>query len=373
MKGLAVLISSLIATGLVRCVPPEDRMDFPLTRSLKGQLDFFHEFLVLWNVKKDKYVRILRSHTRSHKVERYYNGIEEDMEVFFTEAVELRALLMKPQEVIYQQIPEEYNDRLLKVFGEAFRAMLYTRDDLISLLDDVDMHLSDECLINDGKAAEILLDYGFPRETLTDSRVKDLKEKLTKILDEGSNLNRLAKIHSVGLTLRVPHTLGEKLAWLHSFSSAAVKNGDIEASLLRLVEHDTNGKEFVDAIKDLQTEDGVLHKVVIDRVCGDDFTANRRVKVSGFREAELERHLGMLKAMVKGLREEIIDAALQLKDGLKGNKKTGKCPFGFDSGDEKDRTDGVRCEPEVLVSEDGPLAKIEKFLHKQEDSLVLDR
>lgn len=366
MKALILALLPLIAAGFVGCMPPYDYPKvLPQPKDLLEQLDYIFEFSSLFFANQERYVDRIKSHFFFREVEELYSTFCEDLDVLVKDALEFRAFLIKHRAITGQEIPQEQRcDRLLQtaVIVSFVHSM---NSNLSSLLEDIEMHLLDECKITEKKAAVILESYGFPTELLNDVYVKDLKNRVKAFIAEGSPLDKITKAHGVGLTLRSPDGLGDRLLWLHEFGLAVATNGTFETALLENLAGVSYGKELVELLKKLAANDGALHKIVVDECCGDIFGSVRAVRFTYFRENEAARYVKSLKDAFRTLRPDMLGFACECR---------ARCPF--EKGREYSvdkikagnfRKDEVKCEPGKLMAEDGSFRRIEQLL--QEDAV----
>ncbi|KAK1442895.1 hypothetical protein BgAZ_304130 [Babesia gibsoni] len=363
MKGFLLTLFSLIAACFAGCVPPHDYpKEIPQPQTVAGQLEFLQEFSELFFSDKKGYCVKLEHHFFYRQVEELYATFCDDLEVLLKDAVELKALLMKPHSVASQRIPEgQQPDRLLQM--SVIVAFIHTmHDDLVHLLQELDMHSLNELNITDEEVVAIIERYGFTGEQLADVCVNDVKENLQAFLAEGKPLDKIIKVHSVGLTLRSPDTIGEQFLWLHEFALAVAKNAALEAALLEQLNDVPNGKEVVEAVKELGADDGVLHKVVVDKCCGDAFTCERAIRYTAFDEGLAGRYLELFKQLLGTLRHDVLHA---LHHNIQHCPAAGNEHFPHELLDGNFHVVEVPCQAGQFLAVDGPLGQLEAFLNEE--------
>ncbi|KAK1442469.1 hypothetical protein BgAZ_404990 [Babesia gibsoni] len=371
MKAFLLTLFPFIVTSFVACTPSRRFPNLlPPPKTLGKQLDWLHEFSQLWEGNKEEYIKKLKHHFEIREVEELYATFCEDLDGLVEEAGRLRALVIKSNVAVHQEIPDDRKGEVLQHVAVVVTFLHAMHDELLHLLHDLEGHLHEGLKLTDGEVVALFERYGFTGEHLADVCVNDVKEKLKAFLAEGQPLEKIVKVHALGLTLRRPDTLGDELLWLHEFALAVAKNAALEAALLEQLNDVPTGKEVVEAVKELAVDDGVLHKVVVDKCCGDAFTCERAIRYTAFDEGQAGRYLGILRLTFMSVRLDILEEAVKIK---------AFCPFQagqdfpvefLESGEFT--MDQVKCEPGKFVAVDGPLARIEYLLLGNRQQLIHD-
>ncbi|KAK1442458.1 hypothetical protein BgAZ_404880 [Babesia gibsoni] len=372
MKAFSLALFPFIVASFVGCLPPVGFPNLvPQPQNVGQQLDFLHGFAELFLNDNAGHCAELQHHFEEHGVEGVFANFCEDLGGLVGGAVEFHDLLVRPHEFGLPGFPGDNEGGFLHHVGAVLQFLQGLHDGLLHLLHDLEGHLHEGLKVNDEEAATVFVGYGFPVDKLADVCVNDVKGKLKAFLGEGQPLNKVLQAHAVGLTLMEPYELGQKLLWLHEFALAVAKNEALEAALLEQLNDVPTGKEVVEAVKELGADDGVLHKVVVDKCCGDAFTCERAIRYTAFDEGQAGRYLGILiRLTFMSVRMHILEAAVKIKTF---------CPFqaGQDFPVEllecgQFTMDQVKCEPGKFVAVDGPLAKIEDLLKGKRQQLIHD-